>query len=1475
MHSRCAAGRVNVRLLLIVASIAGLLVAGVLVGHQVRKNIIARNALAEGKAKLAAKDWLAAANQFKIYLSKYPDDQEILGEFAAAHMEVRPLKSENLAAAIAAHRRLIRLNSRAERSYAELALLYGTIGNYDELAYVARRKQEFFPGDPVATLWLANAFIGQGRRDEARDLLAKFVNEKRGLSVLPREYASACIQLSRIELESGSAAGLAQAREWLNRAMEQNADPGEALARRAQVFRLLSRSNPEDASLRTSATADLEKAGEIAGDDPRLRLLLSQEWADLGDYARARRELRSCDGISLERLRNFFIRVEDWRMLYFSHAVNLALRDGSAREAVALADDTLSLLKEPTQRAAVLPAAIELYAAADRVDRAEACLNEYREATALLHPTPALEEARALLEAIVLWEQGQALRVIDKLRIYEERDVTRPRVLKLLGQAYAKTSQPRRAIKALRLYLRQAGEDAAAALLLSRQYVLTQDWAAAMETARRAELRWTGELDAKLMRLEAALRGADNLSDAATRARVESVAAELDALRAENPQRAELHVMRAVIAEESGELTAAEGILRAALTLGGDTRLTEAALARVLIRGGKPDDAVNVCREVAEKSPDDARTWLLLGEALDAVGRPGEAIDALKYGVAQVSDAAGPSPISTRLAILEMEHDRRADGLQRLRELSKADTLNVDARSMLLDAPEIRRDNAETTRLIAEIRAAEGDAGLRWRTHQAAYWLSSGESWRVHQKEITELLTYCQEVDAGWSPNAMLLGGMHERLAAYAAAEAVYRRALAANPAAREVAERLLNLLETQQRFGEATQLLDQMEQSAPLGAERRAALLMGAGEWQQAVDLLRLRVANDEADTDARALLARLMFRQTRDVQRALRVLDSAKGDRNSEKLEFARIAILQAAGQIDSALQSLNRLVDAHPTFRNVAARAALLESTEQLEAAERDFRRLAHITNDESGVVLLGMFLTRRERLDEAIEAYRAGMEKLPGNPGIGARLIAALAARRADGDAAAAQRLLEQIAAGESEQPQVLWLRALLKKRERGADGKEIEQLLERVVELEPTHIEAHLGLIDAAMRRGDFAAARERCIRALGAAPNNPRLMTSRAQSEQALGNGAMAKELIRLAVRGDQPDADALTTWIDLARATSDAAMLSEGRALLDAAIARRGDDERLRRAHARCLDALGKPADALVALDQFMADHPTPSVELLLISSELANKVGDAGRVLRDLDAAAGLEPGNYKVLRARVMWHALRGEVGEVMKLTADLKPDSTEAAGVALLAATSLGDSPGAAAKKRGRELLESILAAQPGHADARLALARLAFKNGDTAFAEKQYQQVLASNPNHVRALNDYAWILATGMKRAAEALKLVDQALSIAPDQANLRDTRGEALLAFGGRESEARSEFERCAALAPKDSSQRAKALLKIARLSGAIPAEAVRCAADALAIDADSLAWHEDAAAQRWRLRAPGDDAVRALWMEFTPCPR
>lgn len=42
----------------------------------------------------------------------------------------------------------------------------------------------------------------------------------------------------------------------------------------------------------------------------------------------------------------------------------------------------------------------------------------------------------------------------------------------------------------------------------------------------------------------------------------------------------------------------------------------------------------------------------------------------------------------------------------------------------------------------------------------------------------------------------------------------------------------------------------------------------------------------------------------------------------------------------------------------------------------------------------------------------------------------------------------------------------------------------------------------------------------------------------------------------------------------------------------------------------------------------------------------------------------------------------------------------------------------------------------------------------------------------------------------------------------------------------------------------------------------------------DAVEMAADTLAWHEDAAHQRWRLRAPGEDAVQALWMEFTPCP-
>lgn len=45
----------------------------------------------------------------------------------------------------------------------------------------------------------------------------------------------------------------------------------------------------------------------------------------------------------------------------------------------------------------------------------------------------------------------------------------------------------------------------------------------------------------------------------------------------------------------------------------------------------------------------------------------------------------------------------------------------------------------------------------------------------------------------------------------------------------------------------------------------------------------------------------------------------------------------------------------------------------------------------------------------------------------------------------------------------------------------------------------------------------------------------------------------------------------------------------------------------------------------------------------------------------------------------------------------------------------------------------------------------------------------------------------------------------------------------------------------------------------------------------DALELAADTLAWHEGAAQQRWRLRridTAGTDPVRALWMAFAPLP-
>lgn len=95
-------------------------------------------------------------------------------------------------------------------------------------------------------------------------------------------------------------------------------------------------------------------------------------------------------------------------------------------------------------------------------------------------------------------------------------------------------------------------------------------------------------------------------------------------------------------------------------------------------------------------------------------------------------------------------------------------------------------------------------------------------------------------------------------------------------------------------------------------------------------------------------------------------------------------------------------------------------------------------------------------------------------------------------------------------------------------------------------------------------------------------------------------------------------------------------------------------------------------------------------------------------------------------------------------------------------------------------RGLDLLDRLIAADPGHLEARLAHARLLAWSGDLGAATDAVEQILSLEPDNADALATLA-LLHSWAGRADEALESYDELLAIAPEHSAARRERARAL----------------------------------------------------------------------------------------------
>ena len=384
------------------------------------------------------------------------------------------------------------------------------------------------------------------------------------------------------------------------------------------------------------------------------------------------------------------------------------------------------------------------------------------------------------------------------------------------------------------------------------------------------------------------------------------------------------------------------------------------------------------------------------------------------------------------------------------------------------------------------------------------------------------------------------------------------------------------------------------------------------------------------------------------------------------------------------------------------------------------------------------LRGRVLAAKGDWAGAAKAFERALQLQPAYfPAAAALAQLALDARRPD----EAQARLDAVVKADPTNAQALLASARLKAR-RGAPRDEVAAVFADAIRRAPTEPALRLALVDFHLRRNDPPAALNAAQQAVAALPEQPALLDALARAEAAAGdtNQAVAtlNKLARLAPASPAP-------WLRLGEVQ---------------------------------LAARNAPA-ASQALRRALELEPgyLPAQRLLVDAYVIERKPDEALAVAREVQKQRPTEAAGFQleggVHASQKRWAPALAAFRAGLKAA----PDSTD---LAIRVVQALGaDQQPAEAERFAKAWMQS----HPGDAAFLLRLGDLAAARQDLAAAEARYREVLRLQPDHAVALNNVAWLMATGKRPGAVAM--AEKAVALMPDSPAALDTLALALATEG------------------------------------------------------------------------------------------
>jgi len=1345
--------KVNVKVLCIILGVVVVLCVSLVAARHIRRRILSQLDYQAAELAYENKEWSKAFEHYAEYLGRNTDDVAVLKKYAHAGISIRPLETNTLFKAIGVYRRVLQLTSDDLSVYDSLGKIYQRTGQLSDLAYIARKKLDLVPNNPKAVLWLADALVGQGKPDEAKEILSAFIESQKKQSEKLDEFIEASSGLSELVLQEGTTEARYRALELLSQAVRYDPQSANARLYRARFYRQNGSTLDTDVSEKTRA--DLETAQHLGLSTPRLKLELGFEWLAIRALDQVQQVFES---LPEEVIDDDYWTSEEWTSARYGLASQLALHQQDAQQVVDLTDAILEKVVDQRYRERILAIAVNNYLMAGEKAKARLYLDEYVDYVYTQQVNSKVKEQITFLEARVANAEGHYNVVIDLLQPMTVSDAWRPEFWRILANAYVQNERPKQAIAALNQYLRIYPRDNATALQLAKQHQRLKQWDKVLEIVRPMASFSAKNPYVALLRIEALINLTHTQKDKVRQEQWAALSKELTELQAANPTNLDIRLLQVLLSLQQNKIDQAEQQLKQAIEACPNSWRAALQLTKLYQRTQRLDEAIKVGRDACNRYGEQAQPWLVLMACHVSNQDIAAARQCLMQGINTVQNVAEKQKLTLKHAQLELQQGDRSIGISILKTMVTNNEQNIDVLRLLLETREIQEDVNESKTLITSLRKSEGETGLYWRYHQAQQWLMS-KQWRTKQQDIQELLQYCIDANPRWRFPSLALIEMYHRLNDEAKVEQLCRKILAENPQAIEISERLMVMYEKQGRFSDAEKIVKTLDDKSPLSSKWKIRMTLRKGQLNQAINELKQSIEINKEDVNSLILLARLIYRNTADVQQAMAYLNQAeKIQPDLTAVVWARAMILGAEQRQQEAMDILNAHVDRSPSFNAYALRARYAATIGQHAQAEKDFKTLLTFTErQDQGCHLLSGYYFKQKQVDKAIAVLQERLTTTDQpNEQLQRSLMKLWLMQPSGPQRNKGLALLEVLETQQPDDAELLRIRAGQLLSENSPETRKMaKNKLQQVVSFDPTDVASHILLINMALQEQDTKKAKSLAVQAIGASPMNQNslpLMSIRAKLELMLDNQTLSVELARLVLEKKPEDPKVLTTLVQIGAATKNTSLLEGVSVLVESYLAHEKPNELYYIIQKNTLVAQEKPNLAISKLLAYCQSHE--------------------GRtsLVATLELTTLYLQNNQLDLAEKRIQHAM------------ELSSES-------------------------------------PMLINLRIEWATHLFQDGQTERSKDAFESLLKQFPHHIQLINNYAWLLQEYYQRYAEALEKVNRGLEMHPDHENLLDTRAVILSKMPGRLHEAKADFVRLAKIAAPDSLRQAKTLVKLGRL--------------------------------------------------------